>query len=406
MNPEHNFVDGNYEEISGFVGYRIIRFTQTIRDSLKEIAEVLTPHEEEIVEKWMQTQFSAWKPPTLTYNELKLVFGELFRHMLGCMRAGELEECIEDFARVGAYLAKRDFPYEALIISLHFLEESYVPILLKLSPEKTLKWLIGFDEFLHVALAAIATSYFQSYRKELLEEAEVGRLVQEGLLPIIPKRLADLEVASVYISARERAQVGGDLIDVFALDQGEIAFIIGDLSGHGLEAATDAARLRFMFRGFMRENPDLVATMTKLNLVLKTELAGGHFATALAGVYDGSGSLRLVGAGHPNPIICDDVCRILEPDGVALAVDERSVYTLKDIRLEVGAMFVVYTDGLIEARSEEGFFGEQRVIEAVSKMHNETASSVAEYLRDKAIRYTKGKLIDDVAILVFKRTAP
>lgn len=394
----------NKEERPGFAGYRIVEFGRTSRDTLKEVAEVLAPHEWEIIEGWIGRQFSAWEPPGLSRHGLKQIFGSIFHNMLRCMGTGKLESCIADLEEAGADLANRNFPYEALIISMHFLEESYLGYLLDQPSAKTLKWLLEMDEFLHAALAAIATSYFQVYRKELLEEAEVGHIVQEGLLSDIPKRVLNLEVAHIYSAAGDRAQVGGDFIDLLELDDQKIAFIVGDLSGHGLGAATDAAMLRFLFRGFIRENPDPAIAMTRLNRILLSELEEGQFATAIAGVYDESGGrLHLSSAGQPAPVLCDGRCYLLEPGGIVLAASERSTYSLDTIELAEGAVFVAYTDGLIEARRNNSFFGEERVVGTVNRMRDASARTIAEYLSDEALRFAGGKLTDDVAILVLKR---
>lgn len=117
------------------------------------------------------------------------------------------------------------------------------------------------------------------------------------------------------------------------LGRGRIGFIIGGFSGHGIEAAFDLVMLRSLFRGFMREDPDLSNAMTRLNRVLLSKLDSSQFATALAGVYDGSGILRLINASHPSPIYCDGACRMLESSGTALAVDKKSTYTLNEIEL-------------------------------------------------------------------------
>lgn len=402
MNSNQNIGQGG-SETPIFAGYRIIKFARTSKDDLRELAEILIPHEAEIVNRWVRTQFMAWSPPTFTNNELKGVFSGIFHDMLSCMHARQPERCIRNFERTGAELASKNFPYEALIISLHFLEESYMPLLLQLPSKKAMEWLVEMDEFLHAALAAIATSYFQHYRGELLEKAEVGRLVQEGLLAKVPKEVIDLEVAHIYISATVQAQVGGDLVDLFTINSQEAAFIIGDLSGHGLEGATDAAMIRYQFRGFIRENPDLAAAMVRLNRVLKDELEAGHFATVLTGIYGEAGQLRLVSAGHPTPILCGKSCHFLEPDGIALAVNEDATYSVNEVELKPGEIFIAYTDGLTEARGTEGLFGEDRLLNAVRQVRNAPAGAIVDHLRDEAIRFASGNLTDDVAILVLKR---
>lgn len=390
-------------EESAFIGYRLVEFSRTDKEALKEVAGRLIPHEKEIVEDWIRLQFSAWHPPGLSRDELKQLFGDIFHDMLACMKVGKLELCIAHLEETGGDLARRNFPYEALIISLHFLEESYLQFLLEPPSAKALDWLLGMDEFLHAALAAIATSYFQVQRKDLLEEAEAGRIVQEGLLPDIPRQVLDLEVASIYLPSGERARIGGDLVDIFMVDDHKAAFIVGDVSGHGLEAASDAATIRSLFRGFIRENLDIADAMLRLNRALIAELAPGQFATALAGVYDVSGQLQLVSAGHPSPVFCDNGCHLVELRGIVLAVDREPAYRVSEIDLKEGALFLAYTDGLIEARNEQGFFGEERVILTVEDVGHAPVRAVAEHLRDEALRFAGGKLNDDMAILVIKR---
>lgn len=379
-------------------------FEQPSKKDLQEVALRLIPHESEIIEDWIRLQFSIWKPPGISRTRLKEIFGELFHDMLACMKTSQLELCIDNLEEAGAYLARQNFPYEALIISLHFLEESYLRFLLDPPSDKTLNWLLSMDEFLHAALAAIATSYFQAQRRELLQEAEAGRIVQEGLLPNIPKKILDLEVASVYLPSGERAKIGGDLIDIFMLDSKQAAFIVGDISGHGLSAATDAVMIRSLFRGFVRENPSLAGSVTRLNRVLNEELEPGHFATAIAGVYDGAGGLKLTNAGHPSPVLCGSRCDMLEIRGIVLAATGDAEYTEHEATLEPGAVFLAYTDGLTEARNPEGFFGEERVVAALSAAQKAPARAIAEHLRDEALRFAGGNLKDDVAILVLKRT--
>ncbi|MCL5773972.1 MAG: serine/threonine-protein phosphatase [Firmicutes bacterium] len=383
-----------------------IKFSTASKNALEEIAVNLIPHEKEILKSWIRFQFARWKPPGFTRKELETFFGIIVHNMLASMKSRNQEWFIEDIKIAGTELALRKFPYDALIISFHFLEESYMPFLLGSFTKKTVGLLIKMDEFMHAVLAVIASSYFYVYRKELLEEAEVGRIVQEGLLPQIPERIADLEVGSVYLSARERAKVGGDLVDLITLGHGKISFIIGDFSGHGIEAAVDSVMLRSLFRGFMHENPDLIRAMSRLNRVLLSELDSSQFATALAGVYDESGILQFINAGHPPPIYCDRTCRLLESGGTALAVDKKSTYTFAEIELKPGSLFVAYTDGLIEARNKSGFFGEERAAEVVKKMRDASPLAVAEKLLEEALRHSGGKLKDDAAILVLKRLNP
>jgi serine phosphatase RsbU (regulator of sigma subunit) len=388
-----------------FAGYRVINFPSASRVALSELAERLTPHETEIVEKWIGMQFNAWQPPGLTPEQLNHLFGGLFHNMLRCMTSSNLEDCIVDLEEAGASLARSNFPYEALIVSLHFLEESYMPFLLNPRSERTQEWLIRMDEFLHVGIAALATSYFQFNRDQLLADAEVGRVVQEALFPNPPRKIGDLELGFIYASASERARLGGDFLDVFRFGGSGTAFVVGDLSGHGLEAAAGSATIRSIFKGFTRDRANLPDVMKRLNQVLTEELEDHQFATALAGTYEAPGHLVMVNAGNPSPVFRGEKCCMIQQVSLPLGVDQRAEYGQKEIELKPGDVFVCYTDGLSEARTGGDMFGDERILEAVEEMHDAPARAIAEHLKDKAVRHANGRLMDDMAILVLKRTA-
>ena len=386
-----------------FAGYRIIEFSPVSRDVLQGVAELLLPNQEDILEGWIRLQWNTWQPPGLTRAGLKEVFNGLLENILKCLHSRSIELCVDYLEQSGRDLASKHFPFEALIFSIHFLEQSYMPFVLTADVLKTRERMVAMDEFLHATLAALATAYFEAYKKELLDQVEVGRIVQEGLLADIPTSAVDLEIAHVYISAREQAQLGGDFLDYFTIDSNGVAFVIGDLSGHGLEAAADSVMLRSLFRGFMCENPDLTEAMARVNSVLWKELKPGQFATALAIAYDISGRLSLVSAGHPYPVLCDKECRLHPVTGTALAIFNETDYCVSEARLKPGGVFVAYTDGIEEARNGGVMFGEDRIVEAVAAKRNISARGIAEHLIDEALRFAGGKFKDDVAVLVLKR---
>ena len=386
-----------------FAGYRIMGFSPVNMAALAEVAELLVPHRREILESWLMLQTDAWEPPGISRADLKQVFDGLLGSILGCTLDGNLETCIDYLQLSGNDLAARQFPFEALIISVHFLERSYMPYLLNPPTERTPVHLVAMDEFLHAVLAAISTAYFEAYRRELMDQAEVGRIVQEGLMADIPKNAADLEIAHVYISARERAQLGGDFLDYVSMDARQATFVIGDLSGHGVEAAADSVMVRSLFRGFMRENPNLTEAMARVNRVLATELESGQFATVLAVFYEMTGHMSLVSAGHPYPVVCNSDCALVQTEGIALGVDPTYDYTISEADLEPGGVFVAYTDGVCEARRGKEMFGDQRIVQAVAAKRHLSARGIAEHLIDEAHRHAGGKFADDVAVLVLKR---
>ena len=130
---------GVIETVDGyrFAGYRIIEFSQVTRDTLREVALRLIPHERQILDNWVALQWRAWQPPGLSRDDLRQVFGQFLRNVLRRLEAQEVEQCTLDLEETGADLAQRQFPFEALIVSIHFFEESYMPHLITDSPEQT-----------------------------------------------------------------------------------------------------------------------------------------------------------------------------------------------------------------------------------------------------------------------------
>lgn len=384
-----------------FAGHRLIEFSQSAKNTMRQIAGRLMPHQQPIIDGWVDIQCDTWQPPGFDRESLTQVFGEIVRAVLSAMNSGELEACVDELERIGGQLAEQQFPFDALIISVHFFEETYLQFLLDPTPDQPGDWLVTVDEFLHVALAAISNAYFEAYRQELVESVEVGRMVQDNLLADIPEQIADLEIAHAYISAQTKAQLGGDFLDYFQSEAKTDVFVIGDLSGHGVEAVAESLSLRMLFRGFMREHPDLSIAMERLNDVVYNDLRAGHFATALALSYKGDGRLQIVNAGHPPPVRCSGDHPT--EHGMALSIFYGAVYEPQEILLRPGETFVAYTDGLIEAHGPDGMYGEERLAETVSAMRGAPPDAIIQQLLKEARRFGRGKFTDDVAILVLRR---
>lgn len=398
-----NFRERQTEETI-YAGYRIAKFSITNIALLKEVASILEPYKETIVHNWLDLQFGAWIPSAFSKKQIEELFSNLFYNMLENLKKGELEKSIKEFGKVGATLAEKDFPYEALIISLHFLEESYMHYLNIKNSRKALDWFISMDEFLHSVLASIATSYFKVYRQDLLEQADIGRIVQEALSPTMPDSLFDLEIASVYQPAGDQVKVGGDLIDSFLTGNNEAVFIIGDVTGHGIKVLREMTYLRSLFRGIMREEQDIAQAFSRINNMLNEELRIGEFATVLAVKYKGDGLIEAANAGHLPFVICEEECNLLVLDGPALNIDKNSKFSFSKIELKPGALLVAFTDGLTEVRNNNEFFGEQRVLETVKRFQKTSAQSIANGLLNDALSFSESNILkDDIAILVLKR---
>ncbi|HZD58904.1 MAG TPA: PP2C family protein-serine/threonine phosphatase, partial [Anaerolineae bacterium] len=311
---------------------------------------------------------------------------------------------------IGKSLAESGFPYEFLIISVHFLEESYLPFLAEVRPgpvpnKPDIETYIIIDEFWHFWMAELTTSYFYELKRSLAEEVEIGRSVQEAIKPNILPRIGCLEVGTFYASATVGARIGGDIYDVVDIDNTVQHILISDFSGKGLRAASSAANIRSMFRGFAIEDDSPSIVASRLNRVLFNELASGEFDTAFLARFDQrERTVRYVNAGHLGPVLVSARGISVLPEGknFALGIFKEASFSEESLTLEASSMLIIYTDGITEARKGNKFFGVEGIIDSVQRNLSKSVSEIAEAIWTDCLNFANGKVEDDVAILVLR----
>ncbi|MGW5664888.1 SpoIIE family protein phosphatase [Streptomyces sp. NPDC003758] len=241
-------------------------------------------------------------------------------------------------------------------------------------------------------------------------EAALARGLQEALLPQRLSRHPQVETAGRYLPGTQGMDVGGDWYDVVEAGDG-LALVIGDVQGHGVQAAATMGQLRSAVRAFALgdHSPDQVMSGTNRLLI---GLDPGQFASCCYIRLDPvTGAARAARAGHPQPLLGhpDGRADVLDlPGGVVLGVDPEARYPVTWLRLEPGAVLALYTDGLVErpgADIDEGV-GELRAAlsqewEASHRRAGLTLAELADRLTDRARRATDRP--DDIALLLAAR---
>jgi GAF domain-containing protein/anti-sigma regulatory factor (Ser/Thr protein kinase) len=237
----------------------------------------------------------------------------------------------------------------------------------------------------------------------LFEEHRVAQMLQRSLLPSDLPQPNGLTFSARYLPAAAKHLVGGDWYDVIALPDGRVGVAIGDVVGHGLDAATLMGSLRSALQAYAVEglSPAEIAP-----LIARFAITTGNarMATYLYGVIDSARTcFTFVNGSHPPPLVVrpDGTAElagaaILPPLGAApIPVGEES-----RIDLEPGTTLVLYTDGLVERRGE-------RLITRQQQLHDAAASAPAEpdLLCEALINAMIGDQApaDDVAILTMQR---
>jgi serine phosphatase RsbU (regulator of sigma subunit) len=206
---------------------------------------------------------------------------------------------------------------------------------------------------------ALARENVELYR----EQRDNTLALQHGLLPETLPDVPGLELAARYVAGADGIDIGGDWYDVVTLDDGRIVFVVGDVSGHGLRAATTMAELRYAFRAYAVQGDAPDAMLAKVSRLVSVA-RDGHFATAVCGVIEvGGHRMTFANAGHPEPLLVstDAAGFVSAPIGAPLGVESRSPYSAATVAIPMGATVLAYTDGLVERRGEHLDVGRERL---------------------------------------------
>jgi serine phosphatase RsbU (regulator of sigma subunit) len=251
--------------------------------------------------------------------------------------------------------------------------------------------------------AALAIDNARLYQ----QQKEFADTMQRSLLPRAEPAVPGLEVGDVYESSA-RVDVGGDIYDFVQLDDGRLAVVLGDVTGHGVEATADMAMAKFVFRSLAREHPEPGDFLAFANDVVVDEIASGKFITmTYVAVDPGRGVVACANAGHPPPrlVLPDGTVSGLDAPGIVLGIDSGQTYEEVRAELPVGSTIVLYTDGVVEARNGGDLYGTERLDALLARERELPAAELARAVTEDARSYAGGELSDDLAVVVIRRTS-
>lgn len=213
------------------------------------------------------------------------------------------------------------------------------------------------------AVSAARAARLTRQRAEL--RSDVGAL-QSALLPAVPQAIGDVRLSVAYRPA-EGPAAGGDFHDVVQLDNGRFALILGDVSGHGRQALAVTALVHYTVRAYLAAGlqPRLALRLTDESLEGKL---GDDFVTVLAAIYDPAAStLEYASAGHPVPIVVGKQADhpvdglTSPPIGIGPRTGDRETC----VSICSGSRICLFTDGLTEARNENGALLEREGLDRI-----------------------------------------
>src|SRR3954451_3738666 len=202
--------------------------------------------------------------------------------------------------------------------------------------------------------AATITHLYQRVGALYGQQRDLSERLQRALLPQSNPSIPNLEIASDYQAGARGVDIGGDWYSIIGLDDGRFGFVVGDVSGRGIDAVAVMARARFTIRTYLLDGQDPATTLEKCSHQFDL-MADGHMTTAVVGLGDWrTGQVTLASAGHPSPLVIteDGAEFVTISPGWPLGVGP-TTYESTTIQLPQGATLFCFTDGLVERRTED-----------------------------------------------------
>lgn len=257
-----------------------------------------------------------------------------------------------------------------------------------------------------VAAHARCTDVYNLYRRR--RSMSVAASMQWDLLPPLVLRTPAMAVAGLVEPAYD---VGGDCFD-YAANGPVFDFAIMDAMGHGLASAVVAGLAMGTYRHGRREARSLQSMHDNLATTIKAHYQGTTFATGvLARIETDTGALTFTCAGHPTPLLVrggsvvgELTCPPTPPWGI---LDGRP--TMRTEALEPGDTIVLYTDGVTEARAEDGEeFGIERLVDVLQATASELLrpEEIVRHVVRQVLEHQSSALADDATIVLVRWEGP
>jgi serine phosphatase RsbU (regulator of sigma subunit)/PAS domain-containing protein len=233
------------------------------------------------------------------------------------------------------------------------------------------------------------------------ERSEIAATLQRGLRPPVIPDIPGWSTAALYNPAGAENRAGGDFYDALPIDDGWMV-LIGDVTGHGAEAAALTALARHTLRTAVTITGDPLRALAALNDALLAR-ADSSLCTVALMVLDqpARGSVRVAVAGHPPPLhVHDGASREVSPAGPVLGAFEDAGWEIETVALDPGDQLLAYTDGVVEAPGRDGRFGADRLRRCIGEVDG--PNEAIGMIRSELERFAARGLDDDAAVVALR----
>ncbi len=242
--------------------------------------------------------------------------------------------------------------------------------------------------------------------EQYMKDIKTASQIQRSSLPVVPPRIAGLEMAARYQACRE---VGGDFYDLVYHSEDRVTLVMADVSGKGVPAALFMEYSKTLINSQIPRNLDPVTTLTKSNAEIMNKSRAGLFVTVmLVQVEKEYRRLRFASAGHNHQLLLrrkEGIIENLSTKGPPLGIFPQAVFQEKLVYYDKGDVLILYTDGITESEGQEdlNFFGEERLYQSVLSRKDKEPSFIADGIFSDIAAFTEGReQFDDSTLMVVR----
>jgi len=290
--------------------------------------------------------------------------------------------------------------------------------ILRLSPLRRLLLLAGMLLFVHgifgnglsliLGFLLLLLTLMLELKDKLLAQDELmtGRAVQFALMPRSHPSLPGWET---WLFTRPANEVGGDLVDYLWMEEDRLGLALGDVAGKGLGAALFMAKLQSTLRAIAANYTVLADLGRAINRIfIRDGLPDRFISLVYLTLTPDAGRVRLFNAGHPPPLVVrKGRVEELPRGGPALGLMREAVFTDQEVDLHPDDLLIIYSDGVTEARDEQGdFFEEKRLLALAATLRGLSAEDAGRRLLEAVEGFTcNARPHDDLSLIVVRRLA-
>jgi sigma-B regulation protein RsbU (phosphoserine phosphatase) len=259
------------------------------------------------------------------------------------------------------------------------------------------------DRLVMDPLLTVCLDHLNHHQKKALEQdLELAIKIQRNLLPQNHQKVNGWDFCYQYSPV---GTVSGDFCDFIKLDEENVLFALGDVSGKGISASLMMSHLHALIRSLLSFNVPVNEIVTRVNRLFCESTLSTHYATMVFGKANKHGNVDLCVAGHNPPLLLKDGEVIsINATGIPVGLFCQSEYELVNIDLSKGNSLILYTDGLTEASINEVEYGEERLKQLLQKSKGLPAKSLLDSIINDQKSYIKNSpLFDDITVSVITK---